>query len=137
MLQHSNSILFFFYKYFYLRYRNSCFQKPKQTLHDDDEGTDGGTRLTTKLAMATQDLGGLGGARASPLRIHLTSPTFDDDEGMTATPSAVKSSDTPPKKSPRHISRTSNSSDEDYDESPEETVSSASPDSGVANVRCV
>ena len=106
--------------------KNSCFQKPKQTLHE-------GAGLT-KVAMATEDLGSLGGARASPLRIRLTSPTFDDDEGMTATPPAVKSTTaSPPKKSPRHISRTSNSSDDD--ESPEETVSSASPDSGVANVR--
>jgi len=102
-------------------------QKPKQTLHEDAG--------LTKVAMATQDLGSLGGARASPLRIRLTSPTFDDDEGMTATPPAVKSTASPPKKSPRHISRTSNSSDDDDDESPEETVSSASPDSGVANVR--
>ena len=109
----------------YLISKNSCFQKPKQTLHEDAG--------LTKVAMATQDLGSLGGARASPLRIRLTSPTFDDDEGMTATPPAVTSTASPPKKSPRHISRTSNSSDDD--ESPEETVSSASPDSGVANVR--
>ena len=111
-----------------LIFKNSCFQKPKQTLHE-------GTGLT-KVAMATQDLGSLGGARASPLRIRLTSPTFDDDEGMTATPPAVTSTTAlPPKKSPRHISRTSNSSDDDDDESPEDAVSSASPDSGVANVR--